>query len=131
MSAYVKNDKPCDKKFVPIGKLVVGQLIQDASGSNTEGGVIIPEIATWRNPVYAVVACGPECKQIKEGDRVLVSPELQPRVVRYAGDELHLFHEEQVSGIVIQFKEQPPSAEEEELYQKWKLTKRTAEPSRS
>ncbi len=102
MSVFFNADKPTQKTFTPLGKMVAVNLVADASGNTTEHGLIMPDKTAWKTVVCRVVAVGPSCEFVKEGNIILVSPEVQMRIVRYAGDEVLLLHEEQAYGIVDQ-----------------------------
>lgn len=104
VKAYVGPKGPAPKLFEPIDNQICVQIVFDASGSTTEGGIILPDNVGWRNPVYSIIAVGPMCKQVKEGDQIICQPQGRMQVVRYAGNEYLLTREQEVQGIILQNK---------------------------
>ncbi len=88
------------KKFTPIGERVVLQVIEIPE--TTQGGLILPEQSreTWTTPIAQVIAVGPNVKQLKEGDKVLVYAETIARKVRYDNDSLLVVFEGDVVGVI-------------------------------
>ncbi len=92
------------KRFTPIGRKVV---IYAYKVDETAGGVALPDVAVekgdWRTPVGLVLAVGPEVKQVKEGQRVLVHPSTPVMKVKYEGDaDCVVMEEEHIAGILLE-----------------------------
>jgi co-chaperonin GroES (HSP10) len=87
------------KTFTPLGRKVA---IYVYRVDKTEAGVLIPEVAqdTVRTLKAKVIACGPECKQVKEGDIVLVNEGTNMSSVNHCGHNLKLLMEEWIQGVV-------------------------------
>lgn len=95
--------KPVPKKrFVPVGDQVA---IHVYLMTETQGGVLLPDRAAeggdWRSPMGLVVAVGPDVKQIKEGDKVVLHPSTVAMKVRFQGDEYIVLSESKVCGVVL------------------------------
>lgn len=100
MKPQTTNDVRIPKTFTPIGSRIALQVIrQDTS----EGGIHIPgNVKAANNPeaIQAwVVAVGPDVKQIKVGDRVIVPPQLAGEVVKFRSHSYIIVLEERVHGI--------------------------------
>lgn len=69
-----KADKKIPKRFTPIGDAIAGWM--DPYEDKTKGGLYVNEetLMDYQTPIFNVVAIGPDVKQIKEGDRCLISP---------------------------------------------------------
>lgn len=55
---------------------VMGQkilLVQNKTTTETEGGIVLPDQTVQLLPSGVIARCGPECKEVKVGDRVLVN----------------------------------------------------------
>ena len=59
------------KKFTPNGNLVA---LYNYPTKPTDAGIVLPDGsgAINQSPLALVVACGPDCKYVKEGDTVLL-----------------------------------------------------------
>jgi co-chaperonin GroES (HSP10) len=94
-------ERPIVKKFfTPVGDRVAVQVVQ--TQETTLGGVVLPEASQgeWFTPVALVIACGPDCKQIKEGDLVLLRLEQQMVKIRRGKDEVLMCREFDYLGVV-------------------------------
>lgn len=86
------------KKYTPIGTRIVVDIVRNPN--QTEGGVILPDQSSWITPICKVLAVGPEVKQIKEGDYILVITKVESYLVRHAGEETYVLEESNVYGII-------------------------------
>ena len=91
------------KTFIPFGDQVAVHVHRK---DETDSGLVLPDGVSDpdNTPTCTVIAAGPDCKQIKEGD-VLVIPNATQGVVMCHGGSgrLVLFKEEMLfGGIVIQ-----------------------------
>lgn len=59
------------KQFVPIGSRVV---LKAHRARQAHAGLVLPEDTLVFSPVATVIAVGPDCKQVKEGDVVAIDP---------------------------------------------------------
>jgi co-chaperonin GroES (HSP10) len=86
--------------FRPIASKVA---IRVKKVTQTSGGVMLPEGSAqerWESCEATVVAVGPECKQVKVGDRILTNPSTVGDKVRFMRDELLLVDEVWIAGIL-------------------------------
>lgn len=90
------------KVFTPIADYIAVSILQGPD--ETEGGVLIPENAkhNWTTPVAVVVACGPACVWVKEGDHVLVHPSTRADKAIYKRHSYLLLRERRVAGILLE-----------------------------
>lgn len=96
-----KEGPRAPKMFTPIGKMVA---IQTLKGSNvTYGGVIIPEgsMSDVQTMVAVVIAVGPEVKQVKEGDHILVGTSLQAWRVKIGRHAVMEVQEDGILGVLL------------------------------
>jgi co-chaperonin GroES (HSP10) len=85
--------------------------------TQTSGGVMLPEGSAqerWESCEATVVAVGPECKQVKVGDRILTNPSTVVDKVRFMRDELLLVDEVWIAGILTLPSESGEPAQSEE-----------------
>lgn len=59
------------KVFTPYGTRVV---MKAHKARQMHAGLVLPDDTIVFTPIATVVACGPDCKQIKEGDVVAIDP---------------------------------------------------------
>lgn len=90
------------KTFQPFGVFVC---IHDLTPKATPGGLVMPDGSGIRTGVLEtnvalVIACGPECKQVKEGDVVLIGQEVRVLSVIHKGNKTFLIREDHISGVV-------------------------------
>lgn len=87
-------------KFTPIGSMVA--VIVDTPETETYGDIVIPEAVSGRfwAPTGTVIAVGPECKQVKAGDRILGFPAAPGGFIRYKGEEIFLIEEIELAGVL-------------------------------
>lgn len=88
------------KTFTPTGSKVALFMIK--APLETETGIQLPETMKedWTTPVCVVVACGPECKYVKPGDRTLSLMQAQAFKIRHAGAELLVVEENSIMGVI-------------------------------
>jgi co-chaperonin GroES (HSP10) len=88
------------KSFTP-GKNLIA-VYKHPTPQVSDGGVALTERASqsYRSMVFTVIATGPECKQVKEGDTIIILPEERPFPVKLGGDSWLVFPEEAVMGIM-------------------------------
>jgi co-chaperonin GroES (HSP10) len=95
-----KREPRSKRRYEPIGPKVALQLIEHEA--ITEGGIELPlgSVEKVHMPSAWVISVGPECKQVKLGDKVLVLPQTAVRKCPYMGEELLIIKEEEISAIV-------------------------------
>jgi co-chaperonin GroES (HSP10) len=98
---FLKPDKIATQKFTPTGTKVVVQVIKQ-SGAMVGSQIALPDISAqnYQSPRCWVIAAGPDCKQVKAGQMVLVLANAQVYKIFFDDDELCLCDEGQVLGIV-------------------------------
>jgi co-chaperonin GroES (HSP10) len=96
------------KTFTPIGDIVALDVFQVSSF--TERGVALSDANApeYNNPLALVVACGPDCKWLREGDVVICSASTQGFTVNHDGQRTSLFREHQMLGVVERAGERAP-----------------------
>jgi co-chaperonin GroES (HSP10) len=77
-----------DKTYQPLFDDVALFVVTDGDDDVTQGGIIMPDAVkgTWHAPLAKVIACGPACRYVKEGDMVLVYVEQGGKFVRHEKD---------------------------------------------
>lgn len=89
------------KTFTPIGNKLAVQVIRQ---DTTEGGIVLPDNLRNESIPEAicarVVAAGPECKQVKVGDKIIVPPKLAGDIVKYAGHNYIIIPEDKIHGTI-------------------------------
>lgn len=78
------------KQFTPVGDRVVAKAHKPRQ---LHAGLVLPEDSMVFSPVGTVIAVGPECKQVKEGDVVVVDPSTVMNLIHlpYSATDKHLF----------------------------------------
>nr|ASN63557.1 co-chaperonin GroES [uncultured virus]ASN63603.1 co-chaperonin GroES [uncultured virus] len=86
-------------KFQPLRDWVVFNI---PNIEKTDSGIIVPDQAkpSMTSNIVEVLAAGPDCKMVKEGDTVLVHPESPALVINVHSKEYACVNEFQVVGIV-------------------------------
>lgn len=83
--------------YTPLKEDVV---IEFKKVDKTEKGVYIPEQSQKEDKFNKVVAIGPECKRVKVGDIVFVSPTARPKIIELLQDNHVQIWESDILGIV-------------------------------
>lgn len=95
-----RQDKPVPKRtYTPIGCLVALHLYEVRE---TPGGLLMPDGTkqdAFQTPVSLVIACGPDCKWVKPGMRVLAANNAVAQIVIHKGQKTVLLREDHLSGI--------------------------------
>lgn len=93
------------KTFVPFGCLVAAHIHKIV-----EPGLAMPDgvIAPNRTPTMTVIAVGPECKQVKEGDVCYPVGNFAAINIYSEGGKVMVFREDQIGGILIPEPDQNP-----------------------
>jgi co-chaperonin GroES (HSP10) len=101
MGTKIEDRKVAKKTYQPLNTKVVISIIQAAN--QTESGLVIPETSRHRMVTTraVVVACGPDVKQVKEGDVVLIGLNQAPELIRHRGEETLVVDEMQLYGIEL------------------------------
>lgn len=86
------------ERFAPFDTKLEVQLVRRPN--QTEGGVIIPDAAGWNTAIARVISTGPNVKQAKRGDMVLVPREIESRTIRFGGIETYTCEEAHLYGIL-------------------------------
>lgn len=94
------------KTYIPIGRRVLVELpAESESGDSKIGGIIVPrtmiqEQKARDNPMLRlkVIARGPDCKQINEGDWIIINRNQFP-VLPIDGRQLIFAEEEQIIAV--------------------------------
>ena len=70
--------------------------------NETEAGIILSDEAakSLRSNILEVLACGPNCEQVKEGDTVMVHPTSEGLVIDIEGTQYVLVTEFMICGIL-------------------------------
>jgi len=81
-------------------------VVPDPSVRETEGGILLSEGAAMaaKNQPSTIVACGPQCTQVKVGDEVLVHPTAEGFFFEIEGKRYAAINEFMILGIVPQSK---------------------------
>lgn len=93
--------KPVFKTFVPFGDLIAVKVYQD---SETGGGLALPfgSPDPFKTVTAVVVAAGPLCKQVKEGDVILVNAQVAACKVYHGGSgEVVVLPEKNIFGVAL------------------------------
>jgi len=89
------------KTYVPIGRMIA---VHAYPADKTKAGLVLPEGVA--NPmetgIALVIAVGPDCKQVKEGDEILYTHQMS--AVIHNGNVTGQIHEDNVRGILIKEK---------------------------
>ena len=94
------------KTYMPFGSFIAIHVLKAAE---VPGDILLPErggdvvgVVTGKEVTRAlVIACGPECKQVKEGDIVLLAQEVRALVCIHQGHKTNLIREDNIGGIVM------------------------------
>lgn len=91
-----------EKTFQPFGSFIALHAIRKAT---TDSGIVLPSgeginQAIFETEVALVVACGPLCVQVKEGDVVLVGHDRPVLPTIHRGNKTFVLREDMVTGIV-------------------------------
>jgi len=94
------GDKPVHKQYTPTGDNVCGWV--EPLKKQTTHGLILSDSAAneLRTPIMHVIAVGPDCKQIKPGDRVVFFYNPGMHKIVLEGKITYLINEKQVDGIL-------------------------------
>lgn len=97
-SEQFKGRKP-PKKFIPIGDRVA---VWPHVVRETAGGLLLPDNAASpdQSCTATVIAVGPLCKQVKEGDQVIVADMIPTSVVNQTGDNYLVLQEGLITGVL-------------------------------
>lgn len=91
-----------DQPFIaPVGQVVV--FVRDPLPTTPDGSkILLPEksVKHYHTPTGRVLACGPDCKVVKPGDRVIWHSSLMVGTIRYQGKVAMSAKEEQLLGVV-------------------------------
>jgi co-chaperonin GroES (HSP10) len=101
MVNHHEEEKPIPKKtYTPFGCLVALHVWKQ---KRTQGGLVLPDTAEGQIecPTALVIAVGPECKQVKEGDIVLAHPQNPLSKMQHKGQLTFLCREEGLMGVEI------------------------------
>lgn len=88
------------KRFVPVGDYVAIHAIRD---KETPGGLQLPDgsVGSVTTPRGRVVAVGPDVKQVKEGDLMLIIGTTTVGKIWFMGDEYLIIREKEIPGGVV------------------------------
>ncbi len=98
----IAHMKLAKKRFTPTGKKVVLQMFKL---TETEGGITLPDNVnplSYKTPHALVVAVGPDVKQLKRGDRVLVPAGAPCLEVKHMADRFLVMDEDLVVGVLLE-----------------------------
>lgn len=90
------------KTFQPFGSFIALHAIRKAT---TDSGLVLPSgeginQTIFETEVALVIACGPDVKQVKEGDVVLVGHDRPVLPTIHKGNKTFVLREDMVTGIV-------------------------------
>lgn len=99
-SRYPTEPPPVEKFYTPFGSKVALTVFKAADSS--VGGVVLPDGSQTKHEsaLGRVVAVGPECKQVKAGDVVVLHLQTNGKNVVLGGKKLTQIQEEDVVGII-------------------------------
>lgn len=91
------------KTFTPYGDRIALQAIRQ---DQTKGGIQLPGTLKAANQPISlhawVIAIGPECKQVKEGDIVVLPPEFAGQIANVGGHSYVVVRENLIFGVVLE-----------------------------
>lgn len=96
-----RERRPRFKSFTPFGDQVAVHVLYKGE---TEVGLLLPEGVEDpdNTPMCKVIACGPDCKQIKEGDMLVIPNAQQGITITHGGSgRVVVFREEMLFGGVV------------------------------
>ncbi len=88
------------KRFTPTGEKVVLQMFKL---TETEAGIALPDTVNplaYKTPQALVVSVGPDVKQLKRGDKVLVPAGIPCLEVKHLADRFLVMDEKMVVGVL-------------------------------
>lgn len=102
MSSQILGKIPGDrikKRFTPVGNKVALQVIKQ---TESKGGIVLPETNKQNpeSPQAWVIAVGPECKEVKEGDLLIFNGGTPGDVILLGEDRIIMVAESQIAGIM-------------------------------
>lgn len=88
------------KKFIPTANLLA---LHVHPGKESDSGLVMPDGTQTpdQSPLSTVIAAGPECKWIKEGDVVITNHNLMIVHVWHQGMRYTIAEESQITGVII------------------------------
>lgn len=98
------QDVPMAKKsFIPTFNRIAVFIVSEDTEDVSKGGIIMPDAqkGTWNCPRGIVIAVGPDCKQVKEGDIVLFYVEQGGKIVRHRGNTVVTCLETAILGVEL------------------------------
>ena len=77
-------------------------VVPDPSVKETDGGILLSEGAAMaaKKPTSTIVACGPQCSQVKVGDEILVHPTAEGFFFEVDGKKYAAINEFMVLGTI-------------------------------
>jgi co-chaperonin GroES (HSP10) len=77
-------------------------VVPDPSVKETDGGILLSEGAAMaaKKPTSTIVACGPQCTQVKVGDEILVHPTAEGFFFEVDGKKYAAINEFMVLGVI-------------------------------
>lgn len=91
------------KRFTPYGKMIAVHVHQVKDRGSK---LVLPDGAMRTDDMQAcvatVIATGPKCEQVKEGDQVVLSPIMMGANILHDGHRYVTFEEECVCGILLE-----------------------------
>ena len=85
------------KLFQPVGQVIVAEKLE-----MKDEQIIVPDTVekSWETPVLRVIAVGPECKVVKEGDYVVYPNGGPAGKIFFHGYQYILVNEDSVAGVI-------------------------------
>ena len=93
----MKETRMLSEIYEPLGEEIVFEFIRE---DRTAKGILIPEQSQKQERICEVVAVGKECKYVKVGDFILISPTSRPKVIDLISNNHIQIWEKDVLGIV-------------------------------
>lgn len=87
------------KTFTPIRNMLVVEIIQPPA--LLASGLAVPDMSTVVAPRAWVAAAGPECKQVKDGDQVIIVGGTESMLFTFNGVQYRMIQEAQCLGVVL------------------------------
>ena len=95
MAKVVTRDVP--KLFQPAGQVIVTEKLE-----MRDEQIIVPDTVekTWETPILRVIAVGPDCKVVKEGDYIVYPNGGPAGKIFFQGYQYLLVNEDSIAGVI-------------------------------
>jgi hypothetical protein len=95
MGKVITKDVP--KTFTPIGQMLATEKLEFKDAQ-----IIVPDTVekTWETPVLRVIAVGPDCKWVKEGNYIIYPNGGAAGKIFFRGYQYYIVNENEIVGII-------------------------------